>query len=295
MKKALKFVRDIVLWTIAVVLILLVTLPLWIGPVVKGVANWKTPQIIGTGFHLGEFGLNPYTGKLSVGQLNVANPSNYSEKTAVNLGELKVDVGMASLAGDIIHVEDITLDGLFVYASGLTGGNFQDLAKHASGDDRPKTDAQRQAEAEAKRIEAEKAAEEAKRIEAEKAANGGEEKPGKKVVIDHLLLKNVKVKIGVLPAIPIPEIEMSDIGKPKDPNEQAGVSLVEFWKMIFGKVMESVNAVGGLAVDGAKAIGGAAAGGAKAVGDGMKAVGEGAANTLKGVGGSIKSMFKNEK
>ena len=71
--KAIKVIGKILLWTLAVVVVLLLALPLWIGPVVKGVANSVVPGITGTDFHLGEFGLNPYTGTLHVGDMQLAS------------------------------------------------------------------------------------------------------------------------------------------------------------------------------------------------------------------------------
>ena len=84
MNKKLKLVGKILLWALAGVVVLLLALPLWIGPVVKGVANTVVPGITGTDFHLGEFGLNPYTGTLHVGDMQLANPTNFSEKNAVD-------------------------------------------------------------------------------------------------------------------------------------------------------------------------------------------------------------------
>ena len=69
MNKKLKLVGKILLWALAGVVVLLLALPLWIGPVVKCVANSVVPGITGTDFHLGEFGLNPYTGTLHVGDM----------------------------------------------------------------------------------------------------------------------------------------------------------------------------------------------------------------------------------
>ena len=272
MKKAVKIIVGAVLAIVALVLILVLTMPLWIGLVATGVANSVAPKITGTDFHLAEFGLNPYSGVLKVGGLDLSNPPKYEEKTAVKLDSFKVDIGMTSLCGDVIHVEDVALDGLYVYASGLTAENFQDIAKHAQGDKK----------AEEKPAE-EKPAE-------EKKAEGG-----KKVCIDHLLLKNIKVKIGPMPAIPVPTIELSDLGKPKDPNDKGGISFEELWQTIFAKVMESANALGNgikalgnLTGDGAKAAGEAAGKAVDAVGDGAKAAGEAAGKAVDAVGDGAK-------
>ena len=282
MKKAVKIIVGAVVAIVALVIILVLALPLWIGPVATGVANAVAPKITGTGFNLAHFGLNPYSGVLTVGGLDLSNPPKYEEKTAVKLDNFKVDLGMMSLCSDVIHVEDVALDGLYVYASGLTAENFQDIAKHAQGD---------------KKAE-EKPAEE-KPTEAKKSEGG------KKVCIDHLVLKNIKVKIGPMPAIPVPTIELNGLGKPKDANDKGGISFEELWQTILAKVMESANALGNgvkalgnLTGDGAKAAGEAAGKATEAVGNGAKAAGEAAGKAVDAVGegakkaaDALKSLF----
>ena len=254
MKKAVKIIVGAVIAIVALVIILVLALPLWIGPVATGVANAVAPKITGTGFNLAHFGLNPYSGVLTVGGLDLSNPPKYEEKTAVKLDNFKVDLGMTTLCSDVIHVEDVALDGLYVYASGLTAENFQDIAKHAQGD---KTAEEKPAE--------------------EKPTEAKKSEGGKKVCIDHLVLKNIKVKIGPMPAIPVPTIELNDLGKPKDANDKGGISFEELWQTIFAKVMESANALG----NGIKALG-------NLTGDGAKAAGEAAGKAVDAVGDGAK-------
>lgn len=259
MKKAVKIILGAIVALVALVLILVLALPLWIGPVATGVANSVVPGITGTDFKLGRFALNPYSGVLQVGELDLSNPTNYQEKTAVKLDSFRADLGMCSLASDVIHVEEIALDGLYVYASGLTGANFQDIAKHAAGDDSKK-------------------AEEKKPVEEKKPEADG--KPGKKVCIDHLTLKNIKIKIGPMPAMPVPTIELKDLGKPKDANDQGGISFEELWQTLLAKVMEAAGSMG----DGLKALGSLTGDGTKALGDGAKAATESATKAAGAVG-----------
>lgn len=292
--KVVKILLKAILLIVALVVVAVLALPLWIGPVATGVANSVTPGITGTGFHLNKFALNPYTGVLRIGDMELQNPTNYSEKTAVKLDSLTVDVAPLSLASDLIHVEDITLDGLFVYVSGLTGGNFQDIAKHASGGDKKAAPDEAQPT-----VAEEKASAEAPTASEQQPA--AEKKASKKVVIDRLMLKNIKLKIGMMPAIPVPgTITLTDLGKPKDANAKPGVTFKELWQTIVAQVMAAVGAtgdglkfLGGLTADGAKALGGLTADGAKALGgltaDGAKAVGDGAKAAAGAVGEGAKA------
>ena len=269
--KVVKIILGAVVAIVALVLVLVLALPLWIGPVACGVANAVAPKITGTTFTLGEFGLNPYSGVLTVGAMELGNPPKFEEKTAVKLDHLKVDVGMTTLCGKVIHVEEVTLDGLYVYASGLTAENFQMIAANAQG---------------------EKKAEEKKPEEKKAEEKSGE---GKKVCIDRLTLKNIKVKIGVMPAMPVPTIELTDLGKPSEANKEGGVTFAELWQTILEKVMaatgslgDGLKALGNLTGDGAKALTNAVGDGAKALnnvaGDGAKAISNFAGEGTKAIG-----------
>ena len=105
------------LWTIGGLLIFvilaLLTLPLWVNPVVTSVANSLVPDYTGTAFKLARVELNPYTGKLLVSGVQLANPEGYSEKDAFTLGSLSAEVEVSSLLSSTIHVRDVTVDALF--------------------------------------------------------------------------------------------------------------------------------------------------------------------------------------
>jgi len=287
MKKAVKIILGAVLAVVALVVVLVLALPLWIGPVATGVANKVVPGITGTDFTLGEFALNPYSGTLCVGAMELGNPKSYKEKTAVRLDRFSADLGMTTVFGKVVHVEDVTLDGLYVYASGLTGANFQEIADHATGG---------KAKADGKPAEAQKPVDVKKPGDVEQPAEAkksGEE--GKKVCIDHLALRNIKIKIGMMPAMPVPALEFRDLGKPKDKTSEGGITLEELWQTIVEKVMATVGvtgdglkALGNFSVDGAKSAGAAAGKAVNAVGDGAKSAGAAAGKAVNAVGDGAK-------
>lgn len=265
--KAMKKIGKILLWIAVVVVVLLLALPLWIGPVAKGVANAVAPKVTGTDFNLGEFALNPYTGTLHVGDMQLANPTNFSEKNAVDLKSFDVDFAMTSLvSGKKYRVELVLLDGISVY-SDPTGSNFSQIAENATGGAK-KDEAKAQ-----EPPKTEKPAEPAK-----------EEKKGKGVQIDRIILRNVTVKYGLVPVkIPM-DIELNDIGK----ESEGGASFEEVWQTILNKVMSATNALGDLgkgAVDAAKGAVGAATDAAKGAADAAKNAVGGMADAIKSVDG----------
>lgn len=269
MKKAMKFLLWTIVGIVAFVLLLVLALPLWIGPVATGVANAVVPDITKTSFHLGTFKLNPYTGRLIVGDLQLGNPTNFKEKTAVDLAQLEVKVDVASLFGQKIRVELVDLGALQVYADFPTADNFLQIAQNAQGE---KT-AEKEVTPSTNAVE----------------VASTEAKPAKGLQIDRLSIHDVSIKYGIVP-IPF-ALTLTGLGA----DQENGMSPKEIYATVRDSVMKAVSgtagalndlsksaasALGNLGKDATGAATGAAAdAAAKAVGDGAKK----AADALKGL------------
>ena len=273
--KTIKVIGKILLWVFAIVVVLLLALPLWIGPVAKGVANTVVPCITGTGFHLGEFSFNPYTGTLHVGDMQLANPTNFSEKNAVDLKSFDADFAMTSLfSSKKYRVEFAEVNGVFVHIDVPKADNFLKIAENAMGG----------------KEEAEKETTEPEQTE---------EKPSKGVQIDRVTLKGVTIKYGLPVDVPM-DIELTGIGA----DSEYGAAFVDVWVAIRDKVLSAANSVGGAlgdlgkgAASALKDAGGAAAGTLKDAGgataDALKNAGGATADTLKDAGGATADALKN--
>lgn len=283
-KKSLKLTGKIALWALGVIVVLLLILPLWIGPVVKGVANSVVPGIVGTEFHLGEFGLNPYTGCLHVGDLQLANPTNYAKENCVELEALDVNLAMTSLFSKKLRIEEIVVKTLRV-SSTAGGGNFMQIAENASGE------SEEEVKADLEKIEGVEAKAEAKAAAKEDGQTVGEEKSEGGLQIDRLVIDGLTVKVGVVP-VPVPKLTIEGIGA----DSEEGASYSEVGATIWKKIQGSMTAVGGAVVDGATAVGGAVVNGAgkaaSAVADGVGAaaskIGEGAGKAVD----AMKNLLK---
>ena len=215
MKKILKVLVVLVLFVLAVILLS----PLWIGPVACSVANSIVPQKTGTAFRLGEFGLNGYTGRLLVGDLQLENPEGCEQRMAVTLGRFDVDLEMASLMSDTIVIEHVELKDLFVsYVNDNKGrNNFEVILANAM----------RKPEAAEQKADA-----------AQKPAEGKSDKPAKKVIIDRLSVSGVKVQYGKL-TLPVPAFTLTGIGRASN-----GATFEQVWSELLGKVMQSLGVLG---------------------------------------------------
>ncbi|MBO7684678.1 MAG: hypothetical protein J6T51_08145 [Kiritimatiellae bacterium] len=292
MKKLLKILGGIVLGIVALALVLVLTLPLWLGPVVKPAANSFVPKLTKTSFNLGHLSLNPYTGRFELGDMQLGNPEGYSEKYALTASNIVLDVAMTTLGDKYVHVEEVTVAGIFLsYQDGGEHGvnNFEQIQYNVAGGKEKYEAAKAKAEAEKSKKAAEAdadaaklkerlekmSAEERERYEAEKAA---EEAASKKFVVDKLTIGDIMLVYGKLP-IPVPvTITLTDLGKESD-----GLTMSELADKIWEAILKSALAIG----DGAKALGGLLKSGAGAVGEGagkaVGAVGDGASK----LGGAV--------
>ena len=299
--KAIKILFKTILWIVVILVIVLLALPLWFGPVGKTVANVATPKVTLTDFRLGHLYLNPYTARFELADLQLSNPAGYSEKYAATLGELTFDAETLSLATDVIHIEEITVKDVFV--SVVSGGennvgNFKQIQYNVAGGkekyEAAQAKKQAEADAEAEKIRLEemqnpKAAEEEK-------AKVAEEKKEKKVIIDKLHISGLKVQLGILPiSVPV-TIELVDIGR-----KSGGATLEEAWQQIWTGILqaagvagEQLKALGNLTGDAAKqateAANKAAAQAAAAAGKATEAVGNVAGQATESVGNATKAV-----
>ena len=184
--------------TLVFVLVAVLTLPLWINPVATSLARSLVPGYTGTAFNIERVNLNPYTGKLLISGVELANPEGYSEKDAFALGSLSVDVEVSSLLSKTIHVRDITIDAPFAsYVFDAEGvNNFDRIIEAVNKKLGPKKEKK-------------------------------EEPSETKVVIDKVTIKNVKVAVGN-GRFELASLVLTDFGKDDTPARLviSGVKLV---------------------------------------------------------------------
>ena len=289
--KAIKILIKAVVVLVALVVVALLALPLWFGPVAKTAANAAVPGIVKTDFHLGHLHLNPYTARFELGDLQLSNPQGYSEKYAVTLGDIIFDAEMLSLATDVIHVEEITVKDVFV--SVVSGGennvgNFKQIQYNVAGgkEKYEAAEAEKAEKAKLEELQAKETAQEKREPEPQVA----EEKPAKKIIIDKLHISGLKMQLGFMPiSIPV-TIELADIGRKSGGAtfEEAGQQIWEGIQKSAGVVGDQLKALGNLTGDAAKqataALGKATEGATKAAGQATEAVGNVAGQATESVG-----------
>ena len=288
--KAIKLLIKAVVAIVALVVVALLLLPIWFGPVVKTAANIAVPKVVKTDFRLGHLSLNPYTARFELGDLQLWNPQGYSEKYAATVGDITFDAETLSLMTDVIHIEEIKIKDIFVsYVSGGENkvNNFTQIQYNVAGGkekfEQAQAKKQADAVAEAEKIRLEEMqnpkaaeAEKAKLAAKEKAAK---DKPAKKLIIDRLEISGLVVQLGFIP-LHVPSFTLTDIGR-----KSGGATLEEAWQQIWAGILKAAGAAG----DQLKALGNLTGDAAKQA---TKALGNATEDATKALGNATEGATK---
>ncbi len=269
MNRVVKRVLKGVVILHVVVLAVVLTLPLWIGPAVKQAAAVGGPKALGVPVSVGDVKLSPFSGTLTISQVKVGNPQGYSDKDAFAVDQIEVGLNLGSLMGDTIVVRKILIDSPAISYEVKDGKSNFDVMLASTK----------------------------KSAEEEKAAKDGEKKPGKKVIIEEFTLKGAKVSyasavtFGKPVTLPLPPVTLRDIGKGSDGTSFAD-ALSEVMNGILGGLSKAVTQVADKAGELLKGVGGSASDAAKGATDALKGAADGAAGAAKDAAKSLKSLFK---
>ena len=262
MKKALKIIGWIVGISLALILLLLLLSPFWLGQTIGMVANAVVPGITGTDFNVEKIRINPYSGTLRVEKLRLANPKGYDAEDAVALDLLSVKLSPCSVLGSTIKIQEVTLENPYVsYLDESGTNNFEAILAN---------------------VNAGKDEEEPKKEEKPEAEEG----EGKKVMIDRLSVSGTRVRYGMI-TLPIPSIVLTGLG-----TSQGGVTFesvgLEVWEKIKGSFTSAGGAIGGAL----KSLGSGTGEASKAVGEGVKSAADTVSDGAKKATEAIGNIFK---
>ncbi len=262
---------------VAFLAILLLVLQYALGPIVKATAEQAGPKILGTSVVVSNAHLRILSGLVRLDGVVVGPPEGF-DANVFEMQNFRIDLDAASLLGgtnDPIVVRDITVEGPFVtYELKGIRDNLHKLLSNLGADD-----------------DGDEKPEEEKKEEAKEG--------GRKVVIEHFLFKDAKVRVAVAggkgAVVPLPDIELRDIGK-----KSGGVTALSATGQILRQItLGTVVAVKDVLVDlgaaAVDAVGDAAGAAADAVGDAAgaaaEAIGDAAGAAASAVTGAIGSLF----
>ncbi len=257
--------------------VLLLVLQYALGPIVKTTAEQLGPKVLGTRVDVTNAHMRILSGLVKMEGVVVGPPEGF-DANVFEMQNLRVDLDTASLLGgadDPIVIRDITIEGPFVtYELKGIRDNLHKLLANLGADDEDEPKEEKKEKAEKK-------------------------EGGRKVVIEHFLFKDAKVRVAVAggkgAVVPLPDIELKDIGR-----SSGGATVLDATGQILRQItVGTVVAVkdvlvdlGGAAVDAAAGAAGAAA---DAVGDAAgaaaDAIGDAAGKAADAVTGALGSLF----
>jgi len=196
------------------------------------------------------------SGKGTLRGLSVGNPSGFKSERALSLGEISLQLDVGTVTKNTVVIKEISIAAPEVtYEFSLKGSNLDALKRNVdaySGEGKEKS----------------------------KAAGGEKGGEGKKLVIEHLYVRNGKVNIsapelqGKTASVALPDIHLTDIGK-----KSGGATAGEVGEQVLGAFSRgaaraaATTDIGGLiekAKGGAAGIPDALGGAAKESGAGLK-------------------------
>ncbi len=202
-----------------------------LSAIVKSGIETLGPKLTKCPVTVGSVSLSPLTGSGTIQDLVVGNPEGFKTDHALRLGKIHVEVSVASLFADTLVVKEILVEAPeIIYEMGMGSSNIGTIQKNlaeASGGDKP-ADKKKEPDPEAG--------------------------PGKRLRIDHILVKDGKISLSArlldgnaLP-IPLPDVEMRDVGKEGDGATVAEVASAFFARLAAG-IGEALKAGGSMIKD----------------------------------------------
>ncbi|MEI7900453.1 MAG: AsmA family protein [bacterium] len=265
MKKLGKILAGIVITLVALLLIVALTLPLTIGPVVKAAAKVGGPAALGVPVSVGDVKLRPLLGILTITQVKIGNPEGYSKNESFAVEKVEIRLKTVSLFSDTVVVKKVLIDAPAIGFESKDGkSNFDTMLANAK-----------------------------KNATEQNAKKTEEKRTSKKMVIEEFTLQGAKISytsavtFGTPLTLPLPSLTLRDIGKASG-GATAADALTEIVNGIVGGLTKAVSDMG-------KAAGDVLKGSLKGAGDatqGAADAAKGASDAAKEAANKLKKLFK---
>lgn len=191
--------KKIILAGIIIVIIIAVFLLNNINPIVKKGVETGGSKVLGAPVSLNNSDISIFSGSGALTGLTIGNPAGFNTDYAFQLKEVKVDLNVKSVTSDTIHIKNILIDApSIIFEGGFGKSNLSQLLANAKAFSGGGT-----------------------QDNGEKSNDKGDSQQ-KKMLIDQVTIANgsIGVSMNILQGqkltVPLPTIELSDIGKKGD-------------------------------------------------------------------------------
>lgn len=201
----------------AVVLIAAFAIFFSLNSIAKKGVETVGPMVTKTEVKLHGANLSPFSGKGQLTGFVVANPPGYQAPSAIEVGDVKVNVNVKSVFSDVVLVETIDIRSPEItFEGGFTDNNLKTLLNNVSGGE-PATESP--------------------------TPSSGSTEAGKKLKVASLRIQGAKVRVnlkgGVVAktsTISIPDIHLVNIGM-----DQNGVSSAELSRQVMHEILKGIG------------------------------------------------------
>ncbi len=192
------------------------------GLVKQAIERWG-PEITGVPVKVASVKIEVASGRGTIRGLEVGNPKGFDAPHALKLAEMRLTLDPASLTKDVVTVKELlVLAPEVTYERGQGSDNMATIQKN---------------------------------VDAWVAKHGGAKKddagPGKKFVIEDLVVKDGKAHFGTTLSSPIPDLHLRDVGK-KSNGATAGEVVKQVWGTLWHSVGNLASRVGSAIKEGAQ-------------------------------------------
>lgn len=172
----------------------------------QAIERWG-PEITGVAVKVESVKIQVADGRASIRGLFIGNPKGFAAPYALKLDEMRVTMDPASITKDVVVISELLLAAPdMVYERGQGSDNLAVIQKNVD------------------------------RWVAKNAGASRPDAPGKKFVIEHVLIKGGRAHFGTTLSSPMPDLHLRDVGKRSN-----GASAGEVVKQVWGAMLRSVT------------------------------------------------------
>ncbi len=186
-------IKKVIISFVLVVLLIAGVGVFYFDSIVKNGIEVVGSRLLGTSVTVNSVSLSPLNGSGTIRGLSIENPQGFNSDYAIQLDELSVNLNASSVFSDVVEIESVrVVQPQITYETRITNDNIRALIANLSSDSTG---------------------------EAENGASVAQSEAGKRIIIRRLTLVDPQLNLVaaiVTAPIPLPDIELNDIGAEDD-------------------------------------------------------------------------------
>tara|TARA_B100002003_G_C14090949_1_gene524758 strand:+ start:561 stop:1313 length:753 start_codon:yes stop_codon:yes gene_type:complete len=189
----MNMIKKVIISFVLVVLLIAGVGVFYFDSIVKNGIEVVGSRLLGTSVTVNSVSLSPLNGSGTIRGLSIENPQGFNSDYAIQLDELSVNLNASSVFSDVVEIESVrVVQPQITYETRITNDNIRALIANLSSDSTG---------------------------EAENGASVAQSEAGKRIIIRRLTLVDPQLNLVaaiVTAPIPLPDIELNDIGAEDD-------------------------------------------------------------------------------